>query len=158
MDLSLDKVGEYAETFVTIASKNGDAGFDYSIASLGKLETAFDGFYREGNAPEDMQGTILMASCYFGEVVRKNVGGDWIDGEAEDIPEAMRFPLAFQLREVRMVPFAKFWKRLENGAEDDITFYFNVMVQQAGFEGVETAEVVVPKRPGFLARLLGRKQ
>lgn len=157
MELSIDQVGALAETFVSIASKAEPGVYDYSMGSIARLEVVFDGFHKAGHAAEDMQGTVLSASCYFGEVVRRHVGGEWVDGHAVEVPDEIRFPLMFKLGETYLVPFAKFWKRMENGAEDDLVFYFNAMVAQAGFD-VAPIEPVPTRPRSWMDRVLGRKQ
>lgn len=164
MEPKIENVEELADTFVRIAAQQGDGDFDYSIDSIAWLDHVLGGFHAEGNKSEDMQGAILVASCYLGEVIRRHAGGEWLDGETADVPDVMRFPLMMRLGETIMVPFSKVWKRIENGAEDDLSFYFDTMVKHSGRVGVPSAPRSCPaptrmpprKAPSFLSRLLGR--
>ncbi|MEP3786982.1 hypothetical protein [Ascidiaceihabitans sp.] len=161
MELSIQDAAQRAENFVEVAKQNGDA-FDYSAKSIEALDDLLGGFFDSGNKPEDMLGTILVASCYLGEVFRRVEKAEWIDGTSlgDDVmPAEMRFPLMMRLDETYFAPYSKVYKRLENGAEDSLPFYFQVLTSQADMPQRTTtlnpAPSSTPKK-GWFSRLLGK--
>lgn len=60
-----------------------------------------------------------------------------------------------------LVPFSKVWKRVENGSEDSLPFYFDVLMKQAGRDEVpriaSSSQFSKKEKLGFMARLFGKK-
>lgn len=159
MEPTIKDAPDLARKFVEVARAQGFPGvLDYSAQSIAVLDQIVGGFHDGGDPVDQMGGTILVASCYLGEVMRKTAGAEWIDGATADVPDEMRFSFMMTLGETTLVPYAKVAKRLENGPEDDLVFYYQVLLQQAGLTVdpiVRPDAAPAPKR-GLLARLFGK--
>ncbi len=148
MELKIEFAAEHAANFVKIAQGQGETGLDCSVGSIAVLDRILGSFHDGGSKPDEMQGTILVASCYLGEIMRREAGAKWLDGEAvgDDVPEVMRFPMIMRMGSVHLVPFAKVCKRIENGNEDSLPKAFMSEATKA-----QTAKL------GFFRKLFGRR-
>ncbi len=146
---------EMAANFVAIASKQGDSRFDYSEGSIRALDELIGGFHDNGDRSENMGGTIMVAGAYLGEVMVRHRGATWIDGTKADVDDAMRFPLMMQCGTQTLVPFAKVAKRLDNGPEDDLVFYYQTLVKLTTGE-MPNMTPVAPTKRSLFQRLTGR--
>ena len=130
MELTPETAPLLAAKYVDIFQQNFGTTLDFSPSSLEKVDHMLEQFHQEGNSPEEMQGTVAVVSCYIGEVFRRNAGGKWVSGDGENVPDVIRFPLMMKLPGGRYtVPYAKVAKRIQNGNEDSISFYYQVLTQ-----------------------------
>lgn len=104
-------------------------GLDYSVKSLKVVENALEeasDFYEE-MVEEQKQGLISSAGSYIFEVARRNFGGKYFWYDHLNQPILVTGQPEF---EVSILAFEKVKGRLENGAEDNIPFYFAGYVQR----------------------------
>ena len=138
-------INEMMEAYAADAVEHAQSAFglklDYSAESikdvedvLSKLHRSFPrGLMRLIRRPpsaETIDTLCKMYGGYIGEVYRRTVGGTW--DLREDIPGAEGPMLALSRPGGDAIfPPAKVWKRIHNGAEDDVWFYFQVFTKQA---------------------------
>jgi hypothetical protein len=75
-----------------------------------------------------MPETLFMFGCYFGEVIRKNLGGHWF---APTEPAGGFAVLAIALPNgLHVNPIGKVFKLLENGPEDSTAWLYKVLAEE----------------------------
>jgi hypothetical protein len=101
---------------------------DYSPGSLPDVDRIIEGFRIEGLKPHQMGETLFCFGCYVGEVFVRHAGGAWRPTEATSMRDVAGGPFVVELPEgghVRYVnPLDKVFKRLENGPEDDLPYFY----------------------------------
>ena len=116
-----------AEFFVNSSSENFK-GLDYSVKSLevveNMLDEAFD-FYTQMNK-EQQKNLITTVGSYIFEVARQNFGGKYFWYDKLNQPILVTGQPNF---EASIIANDKVEKRLVNGVEDNIPFYFIGYVQ-----------------------------
>ena len=116
-----------AEFFVNSSSENFK-GLDYSVKSLevveNMLDEAFD-FYTQMDK-EQQQNIITSVGSYIFEVARQNFGGKYFWYDKLNQPILVTGQPNF---EASIIANDKVEKRLVNGVEDNIPFYFIGYVQ-----------------------------
>ena len=164
LEIGPEKGPEFAGVFVNLANQMSGVDLDYSEASVRLVDDIIDGWHQEGQTSQTMQGTVLMAGAYLGEVMVRNRGATWIAGDSDELPEntpdEMRFPMMIKLGETFAVPTAKVAKRLENGDEDDLGYYYQVLIKHALDQQVDiptSNRVASTEKSGFISRLFGKK-
>ncbi|HYO78577.1 MAG TPA: hypothetical protein VE010_19110 [Thermoanaerobaculia bacterium] len=130
----------YASDAVDAARANFNIELDYSPASvkaveelLGRVYPAvrrgwFRRFFRIGLSDGELETICKMFGGYIGEVVRRQKGGTW---QLVQDPIGTENVIALVNGEGRIFPPSKVYKRLVNGAEDDVWFYFQVVTDLA---------------------------
>ncbi|SFW24729.1 hypothetical protein [Cellulophaga fucicola] len=116
-----------AEFFVRSSSENFK-GLDYSVKSLEVVENILEeasGFYTEMNN-EQQQNIITSVGSYIFEVARQNFGGKYFWYDKLNQPILVTGQPNF---EASIIANDKVEKRLVNGVEDNIPFYFIGYVQ-----------------------------
>jgi hypothetical protein len=106
------------------------ATLDYSPKSLEIVEAILGSSFEQlppvtSRSRADEETTTLVASsmgAYVGEVMRRNLGGAWVYPSAIGDTPGIRLPDGSQA-----FPISKAFKRLKNGREDDIVFYFRAL-------------------------------
>ena len=133
-----DMMEAYARDAVDHAKASAGVTLDFSPESVQKVEQVLEKAYtemprglgrlfRKGPSPEVMDSMCKMYGGYIGEVVRRTGGGEWvIDREVAPGHEV----LSLRKGDAVVFPPAKVHKRLTNGAEDNVWFYFQVLMQQ----------------------------
>jgi hypothetical protein len=103
---------------------------DYRPGSLADVDGIIEGFRREGLTPDQIGETLFGFGCYVGEVFVRHAGGAWRATEETSKRDIAGGPLVIELPDggnVRFVnPLDKVFKRLENGPEDDLPYFFRL--------------------------------
>ena len=130
-----DMMVAYAADAVDFARSNFDVHLDYSDESVqqvesiaGKLHAAnpkgfLSKIFRKGPTDENIEIICKMLGGYIGEIYRRSKGGEWAINEEFHA-------IGLLVDETWIFPPAKVYKRLTNGAEDDLWFYFRVMLEE----------------------------
>lgn len=116
-----------AEFFVNSSSENFK-GLDYSVKSLEVVENILDeasDFYKQMDK-EQQQNLITTVGSYIFEVARQNFGGKYFWYDKLNQPILVNGQPNF---EASIIANDKVEKRLVNGVEDNIPFYFEGYVQ-----------------------------
>jgi hypothetical protein len=122
----VDNALRMAELVAAALTKDGyDA--DFTPASLWEIDRFFDEQTRKGEPrrwgllARDTSLRLFSIGAYVGEVVRRDVGGEWEGDDADEQPE---LNLALRLVDDGLVwPVQRAIKRMRNGAEDGIVAY-----------------------------------
>lgn len=150
-----EEAPEIAQSFVAAMERAQGVTLDYSVESLVFVDRFIGMLHDNGDRAAAIPRTVASASCYLGEVIRRHAGGRWVRPEETDAPEVMRFELMMQVGTTCIVPFFKVAKRLDNGPEDDLAFYYRVLT---GAKATPPAPKPLASKPmGLLARLFGRR-
>lgn len=130
------QVVEIAEAYsldaVDLAARNFDVTLDWSEGSIRQVEQMLGQLHDEmsrAHPPEDAISTFAKAfGSYIGEVLRRHHGGEWgtitMDGQS--------LPGLRQAGGGLIWPWGKAYKRLTNGAEDNVWHYYSVLIRGDG--------------------------
>jgi hypothetical protein len=132
-----DMMAAYAEDALDFARNNFSISLDYTNESVRQIEAMAEKLvqarpknfvsklFRKGPSDEEIQTVCKMLGGYIGEVYRRAKGGSW--GVNEEFQA-----LGVKQGENWIFPPAKVHKRLINGAEDNLWFYFSVLLAESG--------------------------
>jgi len=103
---------------------------DYRPGSLIDVDRIIEGLRSEGVTPDQIGETLFCFGCYVGEVFVRHAGGVWRATEETSMRDAAGGPFVVELPVggvARYVnPLDKVFKRLENGPEDDLPYFYRV--------------------------------
>ena len=133
-----DMMAAYAQDAVDHAKTAAGVTLDYSADSIkqveGVLETlcaatprGLSRIFRRGPTQEDVATMAKMYGGYIGEVVRRTAGGEWVLDTEIAAGETV---ISLRKGEQRIFPPAKVHKRLANGSEDNVWFYYQVLMKE----------------------------
>ncbi len=132
----LQTVQVYSRMAVNVAHERYRVRLDYSVASIEQLEHLLDSIYRTLHSvvarflrgkrdPDEVARMAMVWGAYLGEVMRRHHGGEWIVAPVfgpDDDPV-----LTLKIGDTSLFPPAKVHKRLTNGAEDNVWYYYQVL-------------------------------
>jgi hypothetical protein len=128
----------YAQDAVQGVRDGYGVELDFSPESLQQVEEILGkihGGIRKGwfwrlvrleTSEEQIETLCKIFGGYLGEVIRKQAGGEW---RITDSPGGEGTILTLQKGDDRIFPASKVYKRLTNGAEDDVWFYYQAMME-----------------------------
>jgi hypothetical protein len=116
-----------AQEVVGFAKTTFKVKLDFSEKSIKEVEKILAALYESitpENKPTDnqLQSAAMLWGSYIGEVIRRNYGGEWQKTSAGII---------FKIANAELYPLDKVYKRLTNGVEDNIEFYYETFKEQA---------------------------
>jgi hypothetical protein len=137
-----------------IAGALNSSGYraDFSPEGLWEIDRFFDDQSRGGAAKpggllsKDLGQRLFAIGAYVGEVVRRNLGGDWVGDDADaqvEINVALHLPDG-----TRCWPVQRVIKRFKNGAEDSVAAWASGIGVLVGSPP--------PARTGFFRRIFLR--
>jgi hypothetical protein len=134
-----DMMVAYAEDAVEHARTLSGVTLDYSPDSIQHVEGILEELYaamprgffarlfsKEPSA-EDVSTMCKLYGGYIGEVLRRTAGGEWTL-DTEIVPGEST--ICLRKGENRVFPPAKVYKRLKKGSEDNVWFYFQVLMKE----------------------------
>ena len=130
-----------AREAASLAQSSAGQKLDFSEESIKIVESILGQLHSEKkNAKASPQPEVINRVChiygaYIGEVMRRNIGGEWILDDK--LARGQKIP-AMRKGQMQTSPFAKVYKRIMNGPEDDVWFYYRVFVERC-------AENIPPK-------------
>jgi hypothetical protein len=87
----------------------------------------------QGCTSEQIAETLFGFGCYVGEVFVRQAGGSWQAVASTPMANLAGFPLVVHLRNDSYCnPIGKAFKRLENGAEDSLPYFYAVFTNAGG--------------------------
>jgi hypothetical protein len=125
---------------------------DFSPGSLWDIDRFFEEQSLNGAAKpggllsQDLGSRIFAIGAYIGEVVRRNVGGEWVGDDKDphaEITVELHLPDG-----ARCWPIQRAMKRFKNGAEDGIAGWGSGI-------GLQVGSRPVPRSKGFFKKLFG---
>ena len=140
---SLDEMmQEYAERATELArdfrveldySEHSLEGLEQILAQLSDEHRAFLGTHPEAKAAtqidEQMITMTKLWGGYLGEVVRRRWGGEWA---METYPGANFATLTLNVRGAKLFPSMKIYRRLTEGAGDDVWKFYQAVAGKLG--------------------------
>ena len=102
---------QQAERFVRDLGARGVV-LDYTPASLGRLETVLS---RQPPMAQPDATFALLAGAYLGEVIRRNIGGQWYEQVPPDGTTAL---LVNEQHQLMVFPYSILFKKLQKGGKD----------------------------------------
>jgi hypothetical protein len=132
-----DMMAAYAEDAVDYAKKL-KITLDYSEESIQEVENIctmlyndipksfFKRLIKQTPSEETIVQMSKMLGGYIGEVMIKHYGGSW------DIEDFMNQgnTILVNIGELKTFPVSKVYKRLKNGPEDNVYYYYHVMTKE----------------------------
>jgi len=129
-DITPENAPRFAADIVKTAKKVDGVTLDYSVKSLKIVDKIIGRFHDEGRTMDEIAATIFGFGCYVGEVFVRNAGAEWLAPTQEDIDNFYGVPLILQLDEETTVnPIGKVIKRLENGDEDNLPYFYKAFTR-----------------------------
>lgn len=133
-----EMIDELAQAAVHLANEHFRINLDFSEESLQQVETILDTYHKAlpkgmmlvvgrvlKRAPSDeaVRRMALVWGGYIGEVIRRRWGGEWTTEPNAPVGTA----LTLRVHEVEIFPPGKAYKRLTNGPEDNVWYYYQVL-------------------------------
>lgn len=124
---------KFASDIVCSAAEICGVRLDYSIASIQAVDEIVEGFRQEGCTSDQIAETLFGFGCYVGEVFVRHAGGKWRVSSKTPMAKGAGFPLVIELNEDHFCnPIGKVFKRLENGDEDSLPYFYQVFSTRKG--------------------------
>ena len=114
----------YAAEAVRIAAADHRIKLDFSVGSIEKLEQLL-----EGQAAVDLEYQTRTWGGYFGEVLRRHWGGEWLFTQ---YPEAVSAVPTLEIAGSRLYPLMKVYRRLTIGEAESLTAFLSLIQQRLG--------------------------
>ncbi len=117
----------FAQRAVEAAKRDFQIELDYSEASIRSLEEVAGRMFSQKPSGAQLEQLCFLYGAYLGEVARRHHGGDWV------IPTDGPYAGVVTLQTKggsQTSPSAKLYKRLTNGDEDNLDFYYKVLFQR----------------------------
>ena len=122
---------KHAEMAIDAAKEVANIRLDYSPASLKAVDDMIESMRRGGNTSEDLGETLFWFGCYVGEVFVRHAGGVWRNAEETSMKDVAGFPIVIQTGDEQFCnPVGKVWKRMDNGIEDYLPFFYSAFTDQ----------------------------
>ena len=125
-----ENASRFAADIVTSAREISEVALDYSPDSLATIDEIIESFRAEGLTARQIGETLFGFGCYVGEVFVRNASGKWRATEGTPMQGSAGGPFVIELRvgsDVSFVnPLDKVFKRLQNGPEDDLPYFYRV--------------------------------
>lgn len=120
---------ELAQRFVDFTKSIEGIELDYSIDSLERVDEIIEKMRREGHTVDDLKGVLLVAGCYVGEIIIRRHKLRWVKTEESSYANLSgSAPIVIEYAPGSYTsPIDKVKKRLENGKEDYLPFYYQVL-------------------------------
>jgi hypothetical protein len=118
----------FAEDIVRQETEIGGATLDFSIKSLVVVDEIIEDFRRQGCNADEIPATLFGFGCYLGEVFVRNAGFRWRRTTPGEM-EAVTMPLAIELDGYLVNPIGKVFKRMLNGEEDYLPYFYEAASQ-----------------------------
>ena len=139
-----DLVREYDRAARDAAWQWRNVAFDHSRQTIEMLEEMLGELYDElhkpslkrrfglGHGEVDIEQWANLWGIYIGEALRIELGGEWIMGH-EEAPNllAVQFPDG-----TVTFPTAKVFKRLSDGAVQNVAIYYDMIVREVNEDGI----------------------
>jgi len=145
---------QHAELMVGPAKEISGADLDFSPASLKAVDGIVGQMRQDGVRVDQVAETLFGFGCYVGEVFVRSKGARWRSTDDTPMKGLAGFPLVLELGPDNMCnPIGKVFKRLENGEEDSLVYFYHVFaVESSG----SSSPPPPPKKPSFWGRLFGK--
>jgi len=144
---------QHAQVMVQAAKDISGADLDFSPGSLNAVDQIVEQMRQGGVTAEQVGETLFGFGCYVGEVFVRHNGAKWCLADETPMKDFAGVPMVVELESDNLCnPIGKVFKRLENGDEDSLPYFYHVFTK-----GEDTPYVpqTPPKKQGFWRRLFG---
>jgi hypothetical protein len=126
-DPMLENAPRFATDMIAATAKIAGVHLAYSVESLKAVDDIIENLRRDGCRTEQIAETLFGFGCYVGEVFVRQAGGQWREAANTPMASFAGFPLVVELAGKRHCnPIGKVFKRLQNGEEDNLPFFYQV--------------------------------
>ena len=108
---------QYAQLHIDTARQAFDVDLKYDEGSILKLDDMIQTNWPE-EPPVQIDDVILLFGSFLGEAIRHTLGGEWVETEQG---------WGIEIGDATLMVFTKIKKRLLNGMEDSISYYYQSM-------------------------------
>jgi len=126
-----ENAGKFADGLVRTAKNMTGQVLDYSPNSITVLESIIDAMRRDGAPFHKMGDTIFCMGCYLGEVFVRNGHRKWAAKESSPMKDFSSSFLIKLSATAYCNPIDKVVKRIENGEEDSLTYFYKTWIAKA---------------------------
>lgn len=148
---TLEHAAQFAEMMVLAAKEISGAALDFTPASLEGVDQILDQMHQAGEKSDMIAETLFGFGCYVGEVFVRHHNGRWRVTDKTSMKGLAGFPMVVELaNNVVCNPIGKVFKRIENGAEDNLPHFYHVFTSESDNP---THPPQVQDKPGFWRRL-----
>ena len=117
-----------AQRFVDFAQSIEGITLDYSENSIEQVDEIIEGMRKSGLSVKDVYLNLLIAGCYIGEIFIRKHTAKWVKAKETSYGDsASGAPIVIEYAiNSYTSPIDKVIKRLENGQEDYLPYYYQV--------------------------------
>lgn len=128
-----DNVGEHAALAVEVAREEFDDELDWSADSLDRADAQIESLREQGLSAEDAAEALFVLGCYLGEVMRRELGGEWRPTGRSALRRMSPWPMVLVLSSgTTWDPIGKVYKRFELGDSEYLPAYFHAAASGVG--------------------------
>jgi len=130
-DATPENAAALADEIVRTAKNVDGVTLDYTERSVAKIDRIIEAFRRENVQLASIAETLFCAGCYIGEVFVRNGRGFWRKTEDTGMKGFASAPMVIQTGpESACNPIDKVFKRMENGEEDSLAYFYSGFAQR----------------------------
>ena len=131
-DISPEIAPELAKRFVDFTKSIEGIDLDYSVQSLELVDGILEGMRETGLNVKEQHLTLIIAGCYIGEIIIRLHNLRWVRSEITPYSKwSGMVPIVIEYGQDKYTsPINKVIKRLENGKEDHLPFYYQALCKQ----------------------------
>lgn len=112
----------HAMDFIDFAENATQIELDFEEESLGAFEAILEAIYqlfqRQKPSDEDFVDMVKRTTGYFGAVILKNIGGNWIQSN---------IGMGIQIKGTNAFVYNRIARRLSNGREDEVISFYEAL-------------------------------
>ena len=124
---TVENAPRFAADIAASAQQISGVQLDYSVASLKEVDDILEGFRKDKLRSTQIAETLFGFGCYIGEVFVRHAGGAWRLAAETAMADFAGFPLVVQTGSENFCnPIAKAFKRVDNGIEDNLPYFYQV--------------------------------
>lgn len=122
-----DNATQFALDIVASALEISGVTLDFTVESLKRVDEILEGFRRDGCTSDQVAETLFGFGCYVGEVFVRNANGRWRNAAETPMASFAGSALVIQLGKDHFCnPIGKVFKRVDNGKEDNLSYFYQV--------------------------------
>ena len=109
-----DQFRQYAQIHIDTTKQSFDVDLDFDEKSILELDNLIQKAWPD-QPPIQIDNVILLFGSFLGEAIIKTLGGEWVNTEQG---------WGIKIGDATLMVFTKIKKRLLNGMEDSISYYY----------------------------------
>jgi hypothetical protein len=117
---------DHAAATAATAKNIDGVDLDFSPASLGAVDAILDRFHSDRVGSDAIAETLWAFGCYVGEVFVRHAGAKWASTPPEH-RATVGFPIVVGYGGHLVNPIGKVFKRVDEGSEHNLPYFFQVM-------------------------------